>query len=250
MSEQGYFTIPLLKKILTFLNDTFCIPASLSSPGKGYHAKRTHVVAATHDAYKCCNAVAVQTHGRNICIGLIPAQQNIHCLLTCFRFFDQSGQGAVCIGPHHDINEFFFFNESYFKPFCHTAQYTDDQTGLMFFYSLKLGEALAHGLLGFFPDGAGVDKDEVGIFGSPGGAKAVVHKNGSHHFAVGKVHGTAIALNIKMFFIRVHFLHKGGKSLPLPCFVMCFIGCQIQHLHFFYRTANITQTGLMMTGWQ
>ena len=66
-------------------------------------------------------------------------------------------------------------------------------------------------------------------------------QNRSHHFAVSKVHRTAIAFYIKFFSKRIRNQLFWRKSFALPCFIVFFIYCKIQHLSiFFNRRAKIT----------
>src|SRR5262245_49641349 len=99
----------------------------------------------------------------------------------------------------------------------------------MFFNTLELFEAIAYRLLSLVPDGAGVDKDKIGFAVVAGGTEPSVHENGGYHFAVGKVHGTAIALYVEPLFKSQGLVNRRGKSLALAGFIMCFIGHQIQH---------------------
>ncbi|MCY1378356.1 hypothetical protein D9M69_659830 [compost metagenome] len=74
MSQQGHIAVTAGKQISAFLHDTFCITAALTTAGKRYHAKGAHIIAATHDADKSSHAIAVETYGSNIGIGLFAAQ--------------------------------------------------------------------------------------------------------------------------------------------------------------------------------
>jgi hypothetical protein len=94
--------------------------------------------------------------------------------------------------------------------------------GLRRFIFAELGEAFANGLLGFFADGAGVEKDEVGLFLIFRGAEAGGLQDGSNDFAVAEIHRAAVALYIKMALIVVGVCRKRSKGFALPRLIMHF----------------------------
>src|SRR5690606_4442868 len=74
LSKQHYFAISILKKFPAFPHNAVCIATSFAATGKGHHAERAHIVAAPHDAYKSCNAITIETYGRNVRVSFIAAE--------------------------------------------------------------------------------------------------------------------------------------------------------------------------------
>src|SRR5690348_106977 len=91
LPEQCHFPVSLLKQLPAFIEDTFRIAASLTSSRKGNYTEGAHIVAATHDAHKRGDAVAIDTERRDIGIGFFPAQQHIDPFLSAMCLFHQSG---------------------------------------------------------------------------------------------------------------------------------------------------------------
>ena len=81
LTQEGYFPKALVEQILAFLYDGAGIAAAFATAGEGHHAKGTHVIAATHDAYKGIDPVGIEPDGRDVGIGFFPAQQHVDGLL-------------------------------------------------------------------------------------------------------------------------------------------------------------------------
>src|ERR1041384_1508648 len=72
LTEQRHLTKSSRKEILSFRDDRMLVAASLTSACEGHHAKRTHVVATSHDRDKSRYSIRVQSNGRDVGICLFP----------------------------------------------------------------------------------------------------------------------------------------------------------------------------------
>ena len=70
--------------------------------------------------------------------------------------------------------------------------------GAMFFDLIEVLEAFADGFFGFFPDGTGVDQDQVSDVDISGGLVTCFCQDGSDDLTVIEVHLAAITLDIEM----------------------------------------------------
>src|SRR4030095_4503985 len=62
LPEQCDLSVTAIEKFLAFSNDGRGITASFPAPGERHYAKRAHIVAASHDAYKGSHSIAIQSY--------------------------------------------------------------------------------------------------------------------------------------------------------------------------------------------
>jgi hypothetical protein len=86
---------------------------------------------------------------------------------------------------------------------------------VLFYLPEKL-EPVPYRLFRFFPDAAGVQQYQVGLFIVTGSAKSIVIQNRSHDLAVREVHLAAVAFDVEFPPVAARFhdpcFHLDGKD--------------------------------------
>ena len=160
MAEQGNFAVSGLKQLACLPQNGLRIPATLCSARVWHYTVGTHVVATAHDRDECTHAVFIESHGRNIGIGLLLREQYVYGFGSCAGLPHQSGQIAIGIGTRHNVDQMFLLDQSLAKPFGHTPDHTDQQLFLLFI-GLELPQTAENPLLGIVPYGTGIDQNHI-----------------------------------------------------------------------------------------
>ena len=103
----------------------------------------------------------------------------------------------------------------------HAAAQADHQAGLFLLQALERAHIAENALLGVLADGAGVEEDEVGVFGLVAQAVADIHQHTLDALAVVDVLLTAVAMDERQRRGVVCLAHQlGGGGVVFKCNVL------------------------------
>ena len=187
----------MLEQVASFGNDGLGVAAPFASAGIGYHAIGTVVLTSTHDGYVGRNAIAPQSHGFDVGIGLGSAQLGL-CGFGAggAHAGQQLGQPAVGVGSYHEADILFLYHQLALQPFGHAAQYADAHLLVPLLQRPEFMEAFADTLFGIVAYGAGVDEDIVGRFDVGDDGVVCFGEQGCHNLAVGEIHLASVGFNV------------------------------------------------------
>ena len=195
LPQQRHLAVAVLEKAPHLGDDGLRIAAPLAAPGIGHHAVGTEVVASAHDRHEGAHAVAVETHGSDLGIGLLGREQHVDALAAGLGLADQARQIAVGVGPGHDIDAVGPFDQLFAQTLGHAADDAHHQPRTFAPVALHLGQPAPDALLGVVADRTGVDEYDIGLVDPVRIDVTLALHDGDDRLGVADVHLTAVGLD-------------------------------------------------------
>ena len=219
LPQQGDLLVPGLHQPPELREDVAGLAAFLAAADIRHDAVGAEVVAAVHDRQPCPE-LALPADGdvldddRTLC----RLHQNALVPLQLLR--DELGQRVDAVHTEDQIHIGVALAQLFHDVLLvgHAAAQADHQTGLFLLETLQRTHVAEHTLLGVFADGAGVEKDQIGVFGLVAQAVADVHQHTLDPLAVVDVLLTAIAVDKGHRRRVVGLTHQlGGGAVVFKC---------------------------------
>jgi hypothetical protein len=197
------FLIPVFSEIQDLRQDALHRSTFLPAPAEGNDAVGAKIVAAFHDRDISADAAFPKgLGGPDLVPGAVPAR------LEEFAFpllGEERGEFVVMIGADNDVDLGPFFKQVLAAELGDAAEDTDKPVPVL----LERGEAAEEGIdliFRFLPHGAGVDEDDIALFGRSGLRGPGPDEESRNVLGVVLVHLTAERLDEKIasFEVRGH----------------------------------------------
>ena len=197
LPEQHDFPYPALGKSADVGHNRLGRHAALASAHIRHHAKRAKAVASTHRGNVGAHAALVR--GRDIGIGFVAVQAHVDFDRLPRRIeagaAEQFGQPAVAVGPGDEVEPRRLLDQRGAVVLRHASEQPQAQFGTGVLEARKLAQAPQHPFLGMLANRAGVEQDDVGVFGTAGGGISGAAQYPAHQLGVGDIHLAAVRLD-------------------------------------------------------
>ena len=171
--------------------------AALASAHVWHHAKRAKAVASAHRGDVCAHAALVR--GRDIGVGLAAVQAHVDLGHLPRRIeagaAEQFGQPSVAVRPGDEVEPRRLLDQRGAVVLRHASEQPQPQFGTGVLEPRKVAQAPQHPFLGMLANRAGVEQDDVGVFGTAGGGVAGAAQHPADQLGVGDIHLAAVRLD-------------------------------------------------------
>ena len=162
LAQQVHFLVARCEGLFRLPYYGVGVAAAFGASGVGYHAVGAAVVAASHYGYICADAVAVQTQGHYVVVGLGPGQLHVYLRIARIDGRHHFGQPPVAVWPGYQVH-YASVEEFVFQAFGHAAHYPYQHFRAFFLFETEYVYPPEDPLFGVLPYRAGVGKYEVGL---------------------------------------------------------------------------------------
>ena len=171
------------------------VAAAFPSPDVGDNAVGAEVVAAVHDGQPCLES-PVPSYRKVFADGVVVLREFKHPLAARERAIEQLRKAGYDVRAedeiHMGIARADFVGDGLLLH--HTAAQGNDELGVAVFDGLKRADVAEHPVLGVFPHGAGVEENEVRLFGVVGEVKAHLRQHTVDALPVRHIALTAVGM--------------------------------------------------------
>ena len=215
LPQQGNLLEAALHQLPDLGQDALRFPAALPAPDVGDDAVGTEVVAPVHDGDPCLHG-ALPHHGHPLGDGPVLVPDGEHPVPAGTDLIQQLREFPQRLGAenqvHMAVRGFDLFRHRLLLG--HAAAETDGQAGIFFFGVDELSHNAEDFFFGVFPDGAGVDDDDIRPAGVLGEAAAHLLEHPHDPLAVGYVLLAAIGVHHRKGRMA-QLLKKRGEALGI-----------------------------------
>ena len=212
LTQQSDFAHPGGHQIAGFLNDPRCGAADFAATGVGHNAKRTEFVAALLHGQECSWPPGDFGAGGQMVKLVIRGEISIQRPLSLRHLIHHRGQAVITLRADHQIDQRHPAQDLCPFGLCHTAGHADAQIGFGGFQRAQPANVGKYLFGRFFADMAGVEQNQIGLFGHIGGDIALGAHGFGHALAVIDVHLTAIGLDEQFLGRGMRRGHRGPPA--------------------------------------
>ena len=197
LAKQGDLFVTFSNQLLELGQDGGRFTAALTPAHVGHDAVGAEIIAAVHDGQPGAEAgIAADGHFLNDSVALLGL---FEVALAAADALSQHGRQAVdAVHTEHEVYIRVALAQLFHNVglLGHAAADADDQTRILLFQLFQRAYIAENALLGMFAHGAGVEKDEVGVFNVIAQAETDILQNALDLLAIVDILLAAVAAHI------------------------------------------------------